>query len=394
MSRPRLIGGIAVILILIALAGVYLFPPSGEQRAVEPAEQSAATAPAPQSAASSPAGSSAGTASERTMSEGTAQKPDYGTAPQTAQQSPQAPATPKFDILRVAPSGESVLAGTAAPNASVEVIVNGEEAATVTADKNGNWTWVPQQPLAAGDNVITLKSDAGESDQAMVVKVPEKGRDLAGKPVSEPVSPMAVAVPREAAPTRRSNIIQAPARAPTTQAASQVAKAANAAAPAAPAADKVDDGGTNAAAVSIGTVDYDDQGQVVFAGTGQPGSEVQVYLDNKIVGRATVDAQGNWQLTPRQKIASGPHTVRVDAITGDNRLVARIEFPFMRAGPMTNLPAGALVVIQPGNNLWRIASRVYGSGTRYTEIFAANRDQIKDPNLIYPGQIFGLPTVN
>ena len=384
MSRPRLIGGIAVILILIALAGVYLFPPSGEQRAVEPAEQSAATAPAPQSAASS----SAGAASVGTMSGGMAQKPDHGTASQTAQQFPQAPATPKFDILRVAPSGESVLAGTAGPNASVEVIVNGEQVAIVTADKNGNWTWVPQQPLAAGDNVITLKSNAGESDQAMVVKVPEKGYDLAGKPVGEPVSPMAVAVPREAAPTRRSNIIQAPARALTTEAASQVAKTDNA------AADKADNGETNAAAVSIGTVDYDDQGQVVFAGTGQPGSEVQVYLDNKIVGRATVDAQGNWQLTPRQKIASGPHIVRVDAITGDDRVVARIEFPFMRAGPMTNLPPGALVVIQPGNNLWRIASRVYGSGTRYTEIFAANRDQIKDPNLIYPGQIFGLPTVN
>ncbi|MEC8116680.1 MAG: hypothetical protein VX124_04890 [Pseudomonadota bacterium] len=57
-----------MILILIALAGVYLFPPSGEQRAVEPAKQSAATATAPQSAASSPAGSSAGAGSERTMS--------------------------------------------------------------------------------------------------------------------------------------------------------------------------------------------------------------------------------------------------------------------------------------------------------------------------------------
>ncbi|MEC8006314.1 MAG: hypothetical protein VX183_03905, partial [Pseudomonadota bacterium] len=118
-----MIGGIAVILILIGLAGIYLFPPSGEKRAVEPAEQSAATAPAAQSAASSPGGSSAGAASERTMSLGKAQKSDHGTAPQTAQQSPQAPATPKFDILRVAPSGESVLAGTAAPNASVEVIV-------------------------------------------------------------------------------------------------------------------------------------------------------------------------------------------------------------------------------------------------------------------------------
>ncbi|MGB1007150.1 MAG: LysM peptidoglycan-binding domain-containing protein, partial [Thalassobaculaceae bacterium] len=272
-------------------------------------------------------------------------------------------------------------------NAPVEVIVNGQVAATVTADKNGNWTWVPQQPLAAGDNVITLKSGDGESAKAMVVKVPEKGRDLAGKPAADPVSPMAVAVPREAAPTNRSKVVQAPAP--------QVAKASGGREDAASQTNggKTDDGAADGAAVSIGTIDYDDQGQVVFGGTAQPGGEVQVYLDNQIVGRAKVDAQGNWQLTPREKIASGPHTVRVDAIGGD-QVIARIEFPFMRAGPMTSLPAGALVVIQPGNNLWRIASRVYGSGTRYTEIFAANRDQIKDPNLIYPGQVFGLPTVN
>ena len=52
------------------------------------------------------------------------------------------------------------------------------------------------------------------------------------------------------------------------------------------------------------------------------------------------------------------------------------------------------MIIQPGNNLWRIASRVYGSGLRYTEIYQANADQIRDPNLIYPGQVFGLPRTN
>ena len=49
------------------------------------------------------------------------------------------------------------------------------------------------------------------------------------------------------------------------------------------------------------------------------------------------------------------------------------------------------VVIQPGNNLWRIAHHTYGEGTRYTVIFDANKDQIRDPDLIYPGQIFTVP---
>jgi nucleoid-associated protein YgaU len=55
-------------------------------------------------------------------------------------------------------------------------------------------------------------------------------------------------------------------------------------------------------------------------------------------------------------------------------------------------PAGTIAVdIQPGNNLWRIAQHSYGDGLRYTEIYQANRTQIRDPNLIYPGQVFAVP---
>ena len=49
------------------------------------------------------------------------------------------------------------------------------------------------------------------------------------------------------------------------------------------------------------------------------------------------------------------------------------------------------MTVQPGNNLWTLARTHYGSGVRYTQIFTANRDQIRDPDLIYPGQIFNMP---
>src|SRR5690606_29984622 len=50
-----------------------------------------------------------------------------------------------------------------------------------------------------------------------------------------------------------------------------------------------------------------------------------------------------------------------------------------------------LAIIRSGDNLWTIARRVYGEGIRYTQIFEANNDQIRDPDLIYPGQVFDLP---
>ena len=86
--------------------------------------------------------------------------------------------------------------------------------------------------------------------------------------------------------------------------------------------------------------------------------------------------------------------MRVDQVDRTGTVVARVETPFSRAGPIGNLPRDAVTFVQPGNSLWRIARRTLGKGIRYTVIFEANRDQIKEPDLIYPGQIFIVPKVN
>jgi nucleoid-associated protein YgaU len=44
-----------------------------------------------------------------------------------------------------------------------------------------------------------------------------------------------------------------------------------------------------------------------------------------------------------------------------------------------------------GDSLWRISRKMLGSGVRYTQIYAANTQQIRDPRWIYPGQIFVMP---
>jgi nucleoid-associated protein YgaU len=49
------------------------------------------------------------------------------------------------------------------------------------------------------------------------------------------------------------------------------------------------------------------------------------------------------------------------------------------------------VIIRRGDTLWRISKRVYGRGTRYSTIYLANQDQIRDPDMIWPGQVFGVP---
>ena len=95
----------------------------------------------------------------------------------------------------------------------------------------------------------------------------------------------------------------------------------------------------------------------------------------------------------QKEIAPGLYTIRVDEVAGE-AVVARLEFPFSRADPREVESDTLLVVVQPGNSLWRIARRTYGEGIRYSVIFQANNDQIVDPDLIFPGQIFLVPSTN
>ncbi|SMP35252.1 LysM peptidoglycan-binding domain-containing protein [Shimia sagamensis] len=54
-------------------------------------------------------------------------------------------------------------------------------------------------------------------------------------------------------------------------------------------------------------------------------------------------------------------------------------------------PPVRIVTVQPGATLWAIARDRYGEGELYLQVFEANKDKIRDPNLIYPGQVFTVP---
>ena len=61
------------------------------------------------------------------------------------------------------------------------------------------------------------------------------------------------------------------------------------------------------------------------------------------------------------------------------------------AGPDATIDTLATARVIIGDNLWNISRYRLGDGKRYTQIYAANSTQIRDPNLIYPGQVFVVP---
>ncbi len=288
-------------------------------------------------------------------------------APQTqppASQSVTPPeAGPSFDVVRINPRGNAVIAGRAKPNSMVTVYDNGKEVGTVIADSRGEWVLLPEAPFEPGNRELTLseKDESGtvaDSGQSVVLVVPSHEKGEAGQ-----VQPPAVAilVPNVGG---GGTVLQPPA--------------------------SEGEEGLSEDGLSLDIIDYDENGQVVVGGRAPAGANVQVYIDNQPVGGAVADASGRWQVRPEEAVAPGLHTLRVDQVEPpDAQVVARIETPFSRAAFAEAAPGS--IVVQPGNSLWRMARRTYGHGIRYTLIFEANKDQIRDPDLIYPGQVFALP---
>ncbi|MCU0803065.1 MAG: LysM peptidoglycan-binding domain-containing protein [Rhodobacteraceae bacterium] len=64
--------------------------------------------------------------------------------------------------------------------------------------------------------------------------------------------------------------------------------------------------------------------------------------------------------------------------------------PVAAAAPAAPV-APVTITVQPGFTLWGIATDMMGEGTMYVQVFEANKDKIRDPDLIYPGQVFTLP---
>ncbi len=271
---------------------------------------------------------------------------------------------PSFDIVRVSPDGGLVVAGQAEPKSTITVKRGDAVVAEVTADARGAWVAVPPGRLEPGSGELTLASrnGAGEvrnAETTAVIVVPSPPGTASSRAPQPSAAPPLAVLTTPAAPSR---LLQAP-------------------------------GSTPAGKLGLATVDYDDAGAIHFSGTAPPATTVRVYVDNSAVGDASADVHGEWRLSPDRAVSPGLHRLRVDEIDSSGRVAGRLEVPFARESLALSQVAPGKVVVQPGQNLWRLARRVYGTGLRYTVIYAANRDQIRDIKRIYPGQVFSVPSL-
>lgn len=271
---------------------------------------------------------------------------------------------PTFDVARIGPDGRAVIAGRAAPGARIVLLNGGREIAKAEADSRGEWVIIVQDPpLATGQHELRVVQHIEgrapvTSEQAVVALVPE--RPAESVPAKPREDTLVVIAPQGGAAT----LVQPPSPA----------------------------GVPKSADLSLSTLDYDDRGHVTVTGQAEPGTVVRAYINDRLVAEGAAGADGRWRLTPSVPIEPGKHRLRLDRLGKDGKPMARLELPFDRlvVAPASRSDGRRLHVVR-GDNLWNIAHAHYGTGFHYTVIFGANKDQIRDPDLIYPGQVFTLP---
>ena len=292
MNRPLIVGIVGAIIVLVAIALTFFIDREPDRPVKQGGGSPAGMSP------SSPEGAPATADGRRNGSSGPAGTPLNGSAaPSSGQQSPGAtdgstavgaPDRPTFDIVRVNPQGDTVIAGRAPPDSEVTVLQGDEVIGRATADKRGEWVLVPQTPIAPGTHTLTIVSRSPDgteisSDQSVVVVVPERGKDVAGSPATgRATGSLALSVRKDGsgAPV----VLQTP-------------------------------GGIGDSELSLDAIDYGQAGgDLGLSGRAPPGTEVRVYLDNKFVGRATADEKGIWRLNPGIDIPEGLYKELMDAL--------------------------------------------------------------------------------
>ena len=349
-----------------------------------------------------------------------------------------APIAPKLDVVRVDADGNAVIAGQAAPGATVVLRLDGETLDTVTADSAGNF--VAMLAIDPSDLARVLSLEAMGADGTSVAgaesvliapfaaQVAQIAADIAATETVAPDAQSSQAAtaettatdpqPSVAATAEVAASADAPAAVETAQtdqaviaqtevaSAAQTADTTDAAAPQAPAVliagqdgIRVAQGaeaqtGTN---VQLDAITYDDQGEVTLAGRGPADAELRFTLDDEAVGRATIDAGGQWSI-PLSDVPAGTYTLRIEQLDANGGVAATVQTPFLREdparirdNPMLAEPGSSVITVQRGFTLWGIAEANFGNGILYVQIFQENRADIRDPDLIFPGQIFALP---
>jgi len=311
-----------------------------------------------------------------------------GQAPEAAE---DAPAEADIADLRAEPAGTADLSDGATEDLA---------AATETTDA------ATEAPTELADaEAATSTDDAAEATEPAVTEAPTQLAEADATPSADETT--------EVTELAAAGTAETPTAEPTTPTSNETAAATGDSAPETTGSEdaaptivvagtdgvRVVRGGAPEAQteVQIDAISYTIDGDVAVSGRGPADRQVQVLLNNQPIQLGEIGPEGQWSLE-LPDVDPGTYTLTVTQLSPSGEVESRVDTPFLREDP--DLIAGSpmrvedgvsVITVQPGFTLWGIAEANFGDGIAYVQIFQENRDRIRDPDLIFPGQIFQLP---
>ena len=299
---------------------------------------------------------------------------------------------PSFDTVRISPHGDVVIAGRAMKNKLLTIYLDNKSFAQFNSSDNGEWVYLAEKRLKSGQYQLSLSMQHNDkqeifADDVILLVVPDiRPEEIKTTDTQETISKQIETsdniLDNKSNPT--DNIKQASQKAVAIKLNNSGAGTPEILSQALPSINTK---------LTLDSIGYDVNHHVFLTGkatTGELNIKLSDNINETIDIRADTNQMMNWQHTITQNIIPGLYQLKLTLFDDQNNIIAGYESKFRHAQKPKN-NQDSIVIVQPGNSLWRIAREQLGDGIKYHLIVNANREKINDPDLIYPGQIFAIP---
>ncbi len=277
--------------------------------------------------------------------------------------------TIKLEVVRVRPDGSLVIAGKGLPKSKIEIISNSEVIAVTTSDKIGDFVAVPQKQLNSGEYFLSFRQTT--VDNKVVIANKSVAINVTGKKDDLPIVAIVDNQGKLGA-----KVIQAPGlekKEPSIKNNKQ----------------------TNLKTIQepqiriLAIIHDSKSGQLVLSGIAHNGVQVNAgFTGNETSSTKIINDE--WALSIPGKLIAGKQKVFA-VLLGKNGKVLSENSIVISGKSIENANGKMLIIVQKGDALWNIAYQRLGLGNRYIDIVELNKDKIKNPDLIYPKQLFIIP---
>ena len=273
-----------------------------------------------------------------------------------------------FGTIRVNPQGGVVIAGKVFPNTQVEIISNGNVIAKTISEKTGEFVAVSKKPLNAGDHILAFRITTPDkkiqiANEAIAIKI-SKGKDEV---------PIVAIIDAEA--KMGAKVVQAPGLEKKKN--NRIVKKSKLPLNLEPK-------------ISILSLTNNiNLKQIILTGYSLGGVQVDAMISGKEVFSGKI-IDNEWSVTLPNQLISGKQTLIARLIGKNGKTLSKDKITLF--GKIIKDSKGrTIAVVQKGDALWKIAYQRLGGGDKYFDILKLNKDAIKNPDLIFPKQLFVLP---